>query len=81
MSTVACPTGGDCPTDCDRTQSGCVQIWGPDSEHLEALRMNAPTLANAWVCSFFQGVRPTAALCGVCGQTRARHTDRDRRRS
>ncbi|MDN4521402.1 hypothetical protein QYF68_26790 [Mycolicibacterium austroafricanum] len=35
----SCPRGGPC-RDCDRTQDGCVQIWGPAEDHAEALRRN-----------------------------------------
>ena len=35
-----CPLGGAC-IECDRTPSGCVQTWGPDSDYLEAARRNA----------------------------------------
>ncbi|UJL29972.1 hypothetical protein HZU38_05585 [Mycolicibacterium vanbaalenii] len=37
---VSCPLGGPCREDCDRTQDGCVQIWGPAEDHAEALRRN-----------------------------------------
>lgn len=36
----SCPLGGACPTECDRSPHGCVQIWGPAEEHTEALRRN-----------------------------------------
>lgn len=40
LLSVACPTGGDCPPGCDRTKGGCVQTWGPDADHAEALQRN-----------------------------------------
>lgn len=39
---VKCPIGGTCPSECDRTEPGCVNIWGPASDHTEALRRNDP---------------------------------------
>jgi len=44
---VACPTGGTCPSGCDRTEQGCVQTWGPADEHVEALRRNADETSAA----------------------------------
>jgi len=37
---VLCPMGGECPRDCDRSSMGCIGIYGPPSEHLEALERN-----------------------------------------
>ena len=33
-----------------------------------------------WVCNFFQKARRTDTVCGVCGQTKEAHLERDRRR-
>lgn len=35
-----CPSLESCPDACDRTDQGCAQVWGPDADHLEAMRRN-----------------------------------------
>lgn len=40
VGSTTCPVGGECPPECDRTESGCLNVWGPESDHIEALRIN-----------------------------------------
>lgn len=51
-----CPIGGRCDGDCGRTSSTCFQIFGPEADHIEALRINAElTPCRSFGCGSPQG--------------------------